>query len=166
MDKKEEKTIKEVFLSELEKMIPKERNLSLIKISENFEIEYSKKEITIKEEEVMNHCNLDFEINLITNKNKPCSNHLIGHIIIGGLRIKGMPMNKNPNDLWKGNLGICLLNNNNLCHLISYNFSFHLNDDTFNQACKKCNLNFKKSDFDDREIAQYAFYNKGFQLTQ
>ena len=166
MEINESNLIKKTFLAELSKMLPQESKSSLEKISKYFEIEYTKKDIAIPEKESMKHCNLDFEINLINNKNKPCSNHLIGHIIVGGLRVKGMPMKKNINDLWKCNLGICFLNDIGLCRLISYNFSIHLNEDTFSQACKKANLNLERQNFDDREIVQYAFYHKGMELTK
>ena len=103
------------------------------------------------------------DINLVNNKNHPCSNHNIGHIIIGGLRIPGMKMKKNQNDLWKGSLGVCI-EKNNISHLITYEFSVHLNDDTYNDACKKGNINLKRNDINDHFLIQSIFYNKGIEL--
>ena len=164
---KEKEIIKNQFIEELNKMKPnledKDLNNKILQISKNFQVEHSKKDLTFPKNEVMNHCNLDFDINLVNNKNHPCSNHNIGHIIIGGLRIPGMKMKKNQNDLWKGSLGVCI-EKNNISHLITYEFNVHLNDDTYNDACKKGNINLKRNDINDHFLIQSIFYNKGIEL--
>ena len=164
---KEKEIIKNQFIEELNKMKPnledKDLNNKILQISKNFQVEHSKRDLTFPKNEVMNHCNLDFDINLVNNKNHPCSNHNIGHIIIGGLRIPGMKMKKNQNDLWKGSLGVCI-EKNNISHLITYEFSVHLNDDTYNDACKKGNINLKRNDINDHFLVQSIFYNKGIEL--
>ena len=133
---KEKEIIKNQFIEELNKMKPnledKDLNNKILQISKNFQVEHSKKDLTFPKNEVMNHCNLDFDINLVNNKNHPCSNHNIGHI--------------------------------NISHLITYEFSVHLNDDTYNDACKKGNINLKRNDINDHFLIHSIFYNKGIEL--
>ena len=57
----------------------------------------------------------------------------------------------------------CLENNNN-SHIITYEFGVHLNDDTYNEACKKGNINLKRNNMYDRSLVQAIFYNKGCEL--
>ena len=163
---------KEKLIEEINKLKPNiENNKSLensiLSISQNYLVNYSKTIKTVEKADVMKNCSLDFEINLVQNKILPSSNHQIGHIIVGGLRRPGIkpPAKKHLNDLWKCTIGVAVEKDEKNIELLTYFLDTHLNDDTFNEACNKAGINnIQRNDIEERMLANAIFYHEGLKI--
>ena len=84
---------KEQFIEEINKFKPdfgdKMLNKIITKIAKAYLVESSYTVKTVDLNNILNNCGLDFEVNLVKSQNFPASNHLISHIIVGGLIIPG-----------------------------------------------------------------------------
>ena len=161
---------KEKFIEEVNKLKPvlednKELENSILSLSKEYKVEFTKTIKNVEKQNVMKNCHLDFEINLIQSKILPSSNHQIGHIIVGGLRRPGMnPPKKNVNDLWKCTIGIAVEKDIKNIELLTYFLDTHLNEDTFNEAKKKSGINLQRNDIDERTLAKAIFYHEGLNI--
>ena len=169
----ENKTIfKEKLIEEINKLKPiiddnKSLENSILSISKEYEVNFSKTLKLVEKLNIMKNCTLDFETNLVKSKILPASNNQIGHPIIGGLRRPGInpPIKKHLNDLWKCTIGIAVEKDINNVELLTYFLDTHLNEDTFDEACKKAKVNnIDKNNIDDRTLARAIFYHEGLKL--
>ena len=165
------KIFKEKFIEEVNKLKPvlednKELENSILSLSKQYKVEFTKTIKSVEKQNVMKNCHLDFEINLVQSKLLPSSNHQIGHIIVGGLRRPGMnpPQKKNLNDLWKCTIGIAVEKDIKNIELLTYFLDAHLNEDTFNEAKKKSGINLQRNDVDERMLANGIFYHEGLNI--
>ena len=168
MDSQSKNIFKTKLIEEVNKLKPNipDKNLEelILKVSKEYSVEISKNIKQVDKNNVFDSCSLDFEINLVQSKNLPASNHLIGHRIVGGLRIPGRPLPINPNDLWNCSLGVSVEKNNTIIELLIYKLSSHLNENTFNEACQKSGVSLKREEIDERTLANAIFYHKGLKI--
>ena len=163
---------KKKLIEEINKLKPNIENNkllenSILSISQNYLVNFSKTVKTVEKENVMKNCSLDFEINLVQSKILPSSNHQIGHIIVGGLRRPGInpPVKKHINDLWKCTIGVAVEKDEKNIELLTYFLDTHLNEDTFNEACNKAGMNnIQKNEIEERMLANAIFYHEGLKI--
>ena len=162
---------KDKLIEEINKLKPniednKSLENSILSISKNYLVNSSKTIKIVEKEDVMKNCSLDFEINLVQSKLLPSSNHQIGHIIVGGLRRPGInpPVKKHLNDLWKCTIGVAVEKDAKNIELLTYFLDTHLNEDTFDEACKKSGINIQRNDIDERMLANAIFYHEGLKI--
>ena len=152
-------SFKDIFKNEVEKMKPefKDKNQEKIisKIANTYNVEMSSTLKTVDLNHVLNNCRLDFEINLVRSKDLPASNHQIGHIIVGGLIIPGMPRPNIKNDLWKCTVGVADVKGTNTVSLLTYFLSVRFDKDSFAQ---KAGIDL--ADVNEKVLAKAIFYNK------
>ena len=165
MEKFKEKLIQEINTLKPE-LDNKSLENSILLISKEYLVNSNKIIKEVNKQNVFENCNLDFDINLVQSKTLPASNHLIGHIIVGGLRRPGIhpPQNKNLNDLWRCSIGVAIEKDINIVELLKYELEAHLNEDTFNEACNKAKINIQKDNIDDRTLARAIFYHEGLKI--
>ena len=168
MEKFKEKLIQEINTLKPE-LDNKSLENSILLISKEYLVNSNKIIKEVNKQNVFENCNLDFDINLVQSKTLPASNHLIGHIIVGGLRRPGIPppQNKNLNDLWRCSIGVAIEKDINIVELLKYELEAHLNEDTFNEACKKAGVNIQRNDIEnERILASAIFYHQGLKIIQ
>ena len=167
-----QRIFKEQLIKEINKIKPTIENKSLensiLNLSQQYLVTSQKSIKQVEKNDVMKYCNLDFEINLVNNKVLPASNHQIGHIIVGGLRIPGMkpPVKKHLNDLWKCSIGVAVEKDFATIELLTYVLDVHLNEDTFNEACKKSGINLKKNELEEHALVNAIFFNEGLKIIE
>ena len=103
----------------------------------------------------MSNCHLDFEINLVKSESLPASDHLINHIIVGGVIIPGEKIIENKNDLWAGNVGVVLKKDSQFVYSLIFDLNVHFDKDSF---VKKSGDYLK--DIDEEILVNSIFYNK------
>ena len=151
---------KKQFKAEVEKIKPEMADRALDKlinkVAKTYKMEWSH---TIKAADLSNilkTCTSDFEVNLVKSPVLPASNHLIAHIIIGGLIIPGQEQVKRKNDLWRGSVGVVIEYGNipNTVYILTYELAVHFDRESFE---KKAGTDL--SSVDDRVLANAIFYN-------
>ena len=169
MEKFKEKLIQEINTL---KPVLEDKSLenSILSLSKGYIVNSNKTTKEVDKQNIFNTCNLDFDINLVNSKTFPASNHLIGHIIVGGLRRPGVqpPIKKHLNDLWRCSIGVAIEKDINTVELLKYELEAHLNEDTFNEACKKSGItNLQRNDIEnERFLASAIFYHYGLKIIQ
>ena len=170
MELQNKNVFKDNLILEVNKLHPniEDKNLEnqILKISKEYLVNSSKNIKQVDKNDVFKFCNLDFEINLVNSKILPASNHLIGHIIVGGLRRPGInpAARPHPNDLWRCSFGVAVEKDSKFVDLLTYGLETHLNEDTFNEACQKAGVNLKREEVEERLLANAIFYNYGLKL--
>ena len=85
--------IKKKFLEEIDKFKPhfvdKILEKTITKVSKTYFVETSFTNKIVNLNDILSNGGLDFEVNLVKSEDLPASNHLISHIIKGGLIIPG-----------------------------------------------------------------------------
>ena len=162
---------KEKIIEEVNKLKPniednKTLENSILSISKEYKVNFTKTIKTVEKQNVMKNCNLDFEINLVQSKTLPASNHQIGHIIVGGLRRPGInpPVKKHLNDLWKCTIGVAIEKDIKNIELLTYFLDAHLNEDTFNEASNTSGIKIQRNNIDERMLASAIFYHEGLKI--
>ena len=156
---------KSQFLLEINKFKPKFEDKALEKIvnkiAKTFLVQSSYTNKVVDLNNILKTCHLDFEINLVKSETLPASNHLINHIIVGGLIRPGMPNVQNKNDLWHGNVGVVLKKDEKTVYSLLYNLSVHFDKNSFIQ---KSGIDL--SDVNERVLVNAIFYNKCLELME
>ena len=156
---------KQQFEIEINKFKPvfedKDLGKLVAKLAKEYEAEYSFTNKVVDLNNVFKTCHLDFEINLVNSKELPASNHLINHIIVGGLIIPGQKYKRRKNDLWACNVGVVLRKDDNTVYSLLYDMRVHYDRNTF---MKKAPAEVKN--VDDTQIVNQIFYNKCYEILQ
>jgi hypothetical protein len=152
------------FLTEIESFRPKflDKNTEKLvtKVAKTYTVEssYTNKEVDL--DNVFSNCHLDFEINLVQSSILPASDHLINHIIVGGLLIPGQEPVQRKNDLWAGNVGVVLEKDFRTVYSLVFDLRVHYDKESFLQ---KLGVDL---DVDDRTLVNAIFYNKCLDLAK
>ena len=156
---------KEQFIEEINKFKPdfgdKMLNKIITKIAKAYLVESSYTVKTVDLNNILNNCGLDFEVNLVKSQNFPASNHLISHIIVGGLIIPGQEYKPRKNDLWAWYVGVVLRKDSNHVYSLVYDLRVHFDKTSF---IEKSGLDL--SEVDERLIVQSIFYNKCLKIVE
>ena len=156
---------REQFLLEINKFKPnfEDKTLEKIitKIAKTFLVETSFTNKVVDLDHILNTCHLDFEINLVESETFPSSDHLINHIIIGGLIIPGEETKQNKNDLWDANVGVAIIKDSKTVYSLIYDLRVHFDKESFSQ---KSGLDL--TDVDEYSLAYSIFYNKCLEIAQ
>ena len=110
---------------------------------------------------IFNTCHLDFEINLVKSDVLPASNHLIAHIIVGGLIIPGQEQKPIKNDLWAANVGVVLENDLNTVYSLIYDLKVHFDKKSF---VEKSGLDL--DNISEETLVNSIFYNKCLEIAE
>ena len=150
---------KEQFLLEIKKFKPNFEDKALekmiTKIAKTFLVEKSFTNKVVDLDHILNNFRLDFEINLVKSETLPSSNHLINHIIIGGLlRLVEQPK-PNKNDLWAANVGVAIKKDSKNVYSLVYDLRVHFDKQSFAQR-----TGLDLTDIDEYTLAYSIFYNK------
>ena len=158
-------SFKDQFLLEIEKFKPNltDKNLEKIitKIARTFTVEYSHTNKIVDLNNIFANCHLDFETKLVKSSTLPASNHLIAHIIVGGLLRPGQKPVKRKNDLWAANVGVVLKKDSQHVYSLIFDLKVHFEKSTFIQ---KSGLYLK--DIDERILVNSIFYNKCLDIAE
>ena len=156
---------KEQFLIEIEKFKPiltdKNTEKLMTKIAKTYTVEYSYTNKVVDVNNALSNCHLDFEINLVKSASLPASNHLINHIIVGGVIIPGEEIIENKNDLWAGNVGVVLKKDSEYVYSLIFDLRVHFDKDSF---VKKSGDYLK--DIDEEILVNSIFYNKCLDIAE
>ena len=151
------------FLIEINKFKPEFKDKALEKeikkIAKTYVVDNSYTNKIVDLNHIMNNCHLDFEIKLVQSEELPASNHLIAHIIVGGLIIPGQEQKKNKNDLWAANVGVVLEKDENSVYSLVYDLRVHFDKQTFTE---KSGLDL--TNVDERALVNSIFYNKCLEI--
>ena len=151
----------EQFLQESSKIKPifAEEDKVLIKViskyiqSNKVVVEAEKTLKTVDLDNILENCNLDFEIELVQTPKLPASNHHIAHINIGGLLIPGQP--RNYKNFWSCYIGVVIKGIGEPNKV--YSLLYHLTVDfSINEFIKDSGLDLKQ--INEKDIASYLFY--------
>ena len=156
---------KEQFLEEINKFKPdfgdKVLEKTITKIAQTYFVEASFTNKIVDLNNIFDTCHLDFEINLVNSENLPASNHLISHIIIGGLIIPGQEYKPNKNDLWAGNVGVAIKKDSKTVYSLIYDLRVHFDKTSFTE---KAGVDL--SEVDEDLIVHSIFYNKCLEIAE
>ena len=151
----------EQFLQESSKIKPifAEEDKVLIKViskyiqSNKVVVEAEKTLKTVDLDNILENCNLDFEIELVQTPKLPASNHHIAHINIGGLLIPGQP--RNYKNFWSCYIGVVIKGIGEPNKV--YSLLYHLTVDfSINEFIKDSGIDLKQ--INEKDIASYLFY--------
>ena len=151
---------KKQFKEEVEKIKPviedKALEKLIHKVAKTYTMEWSHTIKAVDLSNILKTCHLDFEINLVKSPVLPASDHLIAHIIVGGLIIPGQEQVKRKNDLWRGSVGVVINYGNDLntVYLLTYDLGVHFDKQSFEQKAGA-----DLSSIDDHALADAIFYN-------
>ena len=158
-------SFREVFLSEVKKFKPdfkdKALNREITKIAKTYFVESSYTNKIVDLNHIFDTCHLDFEIDLVKSANLPVSDHLIAHIIVGGLIIPGEEHKKTKNDLWAANVGVVLEKDSESVYSLIYDLRVHVDKDSF---ALKSGLDL--TEVDERDLVYSIFYNKCLEIAK
>ena len=156
---------KNQFIVEINKFKPnfndKALEKTVTKIAKTYSVEYSLTNKIVDLDHIFNNCHLDFEINLVQSETLPASNHLIAHIIVGGLIIPGQTPKKNKNDLWAANVGVAIKKDEETVYSLVYDLKVHFDKTSF---MEKSGLDL--SDINENELVNSIFYNKCLEIAE
>ena len=156
---------KEQFLEEINKFKPdfgdKVLEKTITKIAQTYFVEASFTNKIVDLNNIFDTCHLDFEINLVNSENLPASNHLINHIIIGGLIIPGQEYKPNKNDLWAGNVGVAIKKDSKTVYSLIYDLRVHFDKTSF---AEKAGVDL--SEVNEELIVHSIFYNKCLEIAE
>ena len=156
---------KEQFLEEINKFKPdfedKVLEKTITKIAQTYSVEASFTNKIVDLNNIFDTCHLDFEINLVNSENLPASNHLINHIIIGGLIIPGQEYKPNKNDLWAGNVGVAIKKDSKTVYSLIYDLRVHFDKTSF---AEKAGVDL--SEVNEELIVHSIFYNKCLEIAE
>ena len=128
---------KNQFKSEVAKIKPviadKALEKLIHKVAKTYTMEWSHTIKAVDLSNIFKTCNLDFEINLVQSPVLPASDHLIAHIIVGGLIIPGQEQVKRKNDLWRGSVGVVINygNDPNTVYILTYDLGVHFETEKY-----------------------------------
>ena len=151
---------KEQFKSEVEKIKPEIEDRALDKlinkVAKTYTLEWSHTIKAVDLSNILKTCTLDFEINLVKSPILPASDHLIAHIIVGGLIIPGQEQVKRKNDLWRCSVGVVIEYGEipNTVYLLTYELAVHFDKQSFEQKAGT-----DLTSIDAHVIADAIFYN-------
>ena len=151
---------KNQFKKEVAKIKPEIADKALEKIinkvAKTYTMEWSHTIKAVDLSNILKTCHLDFEINLVQSPVLPASDHLIAHIIVGGVIIPGQEQVKRKNDLWRGQVGVAIKYGNipNTVHILTYDLGVHFDKQSFEQKAGT-----DLSSIDDHVLADAIFYN-------
>ena len=91
----------------------------------------------------------------------PASNHLINHIIIGGVIYPGEEYKPSKNDLWAGNVGVAIKKDSNTVYSLLFDLSVHFDKKSFS-AQSGLDL----SEINENLIVNSIFYNKCLEIAE
>ena len=152
------------FLTEIESFRPrlpdKITEKLVTKIARTYTVESSYTNKVVDLDNVFSNCHLDFEINLVQSSILPASDHLINHIIVGGLLIPGQEPVQRKNDLWAANVGVVLEKDFRTVYSLVFDLRVHYDKESFLQ---KLGVDL---DVDDRTLVNAIFYNKCLDLAK
>ena len=108
---------------------------------------------TVDLDNILDNCNLEFEINLVQSAELPASNHQISHINIGGLIIPGQP--RNFKNFWSCYIGVVIdgIGEPNKVYSLLYHLTVDFNISNF---VKDSGLDL--DEINEQELAYYLFY--------
>lgn len=156
---------KNQFILEINKFKPNFNDKALekmvTKIAKTYSVESTYTNKIVDLNHILNNCHLDFEINLVKSETLPASNHLIAHIIVGGLIIPGQKPNKNKNDLWAANVGVAIKKDEETVYSLVYDLKVHFDKTSF---MEKSGLDL--SDINENELVNSIFYNKCLEIAE
>ena len=156
---------KDQFILEINKFKPnfgdKTLEKAITKIAKTYFVESSYTNKIVNLNNILDNCGLDFEVNLVKSETFPASDHLIAHIIVGGLIIPGETPKKNKNDLWASYVGVTLKKDETNVYSLVYDLRVHFEKSTF---IEKSGLNL--SDIDERDLVKSIFYNKCLEIME
>ena len=156
---------KEQFLLEIKKFKPdfgdKTLDKEITKIAKTYVVESSYTNKIVDLNHVLNNCHLDFEINLVKSETLPSSDHLINHIIVGGLIIPGQKPSQNKNDLWAGNVGVAIKKDANTVYSLVFDLRVHFEKSSF---IEKAGIDL--SDINEDDLVNSIFYNKCLEIAE
>ena len=156
---------KEQFILEINKFKPKyddkilEKNIN--KFAKTYLVQSSYTNKVVELNHIFNTCHLDFEINLVKSDVLPASNHLIAHIIVGGLIIPGQEQKPIKNDLWAANVGVVLENDLNTVYSLIYDLKVHFDKKSF---VEKSGLDL--DNISEETLVNSIFYNKCLEIAE
>ena len=151
---------KKQFKSEVAKIKPEIEDRALDKlinkVAKTYTLEWSHTIKAVDLSNILKTCTLDFEINLVKSPILPASDHLIAHIIVGGLIIPGQEQVKRKNDLWRCSVGVVIEYGEipNTVYLLTYELAVHFDKQSFEQKAGT-----DLSSIDDHVLANAIFYN-------
>ena len=151
---------KEQFKSEVEKIKPEIEDRALDKlinkVAKTYTLEWSHTIKAVDLSNILKTCTLDFEINLVKSPILPASDHLIAHIIVGGLIIPGQEQVKRKNDLWRCSVGVVIEYGEipNTVYLLTYELAVHFDKQSFEQKAGT-----DLTSIDAHVLANSIFYN-------
>ena len=156
---------REQFLKEINKFKPdfgdKTLEKTITKVAKTYLVQASFTNKVVDLNNILKTCHLDFEINLVKNENLPASNHLINHIIIGGVIYPGEEYKPSKNDLWAGNIGVVIKKDSNTVYSLLYDLSVHFDKKSFS-AQSGLDLN----EINENLIVNSIFYNKCLEIAE
>ena len=156
---------KDQFLEEINKFKPdfgdKVLEKTITKIAKTYTVEASFTNKVVDLNNIFDTCHLDFEINLVESKDLPASNHLIAHIIVGGLIIPGQEYKPNKNDLWAGNVGVAIKKDSETVYSLVYDLRVHFDKTSFTE---KAGVDL--SEVDEELMVHSIFYNKCLEIAE
>ena len=156
---------KDQFLEEINKFKPdlgdKVLEKTITKIAKTYTVEASFTNKVVDWNNIFDTCHLDFEINLVKNEDLPASNHLIAHIIVGGLIIPGQEYKPNKNDLWAGNVGVAIKKDSETVYSLVYDLKVHFDKKSFTE---KAGVDL--SEVNEDLIVHSIFYNKCLEIAE
>ena len=155
---------KNQFLTEIESFKPKieDKNTEKLvtKIARTYTVESSYTNKVVDLDNIFDTCHLDFEINLVKSSILPASNHLIAHIIVGGLIIPGQKPVQRKNDLWAANVGVALEKDSKTVYSLIFDLKVHFDKESFMQKLGQ------DLDIDERVLVNSIFYNKCLEISK
>ena len=156
---------REEFLNEVNKFKPEFKDKALdkeiTKKAKTYSVESYYTNQIVDLNHIFNTWHLDFEINLVKSKNLPASDHLISHIIEGGLIIPGEDPKQNKNDLWAANVGVVLEKDSESVYSLIYDLRVHVDKDSFAQ---KTGLDL--TEVDEEDLVNSIFYNECLEIAE
>ena len=156
---------KNQFIVEINKFKPNFNDKALekmiTKIAKTYLVESSYTNKIVDLNNILKTCHLDFEINLVKSETLPASNHLIAHIIVGGLIRPGQTPSKNKNDLWAANVGVAIKKDEKTVYSLVYDLKVHFDKASF---VEKSGLDL--SDVNENTLVNSIFYNKCVEIAE
>ena len=156
---------KDQFIEEINKFKPdfgdKVLEKTITKIAKTYTVEASFTNKVVDLNNIFDTCHLDFEINLVESEDLPASNHLIAHIIVGGLIIPGQEYKPRKNDLWAGNVGVAIKKDSETVYSLVYDLRVHFDKTSF---IEKAGVDL--SEVDEELMVHSIFYNKCLEIAE
>ena len=156
---------KDQFIEEINKFKPdfgdKVLEKTITKIAKTYSVEASFTNKVVDLNNIFDTCHLDFEINLVKSEELPASNHLIAHIIVGGLIIPGQEYKPKKNDLWAGNVGVAIKKDSETVYSLVYDLRVHFDKTSFTE---KAGVDL--SEVDEELMVHSIFYNKCLEIAE